>query len=93
MEKLFLNKKFDLSTKDGRRALILVVGIALLYYGQTLIPGWNIPEVLKVAISTLITSVINSLTTPTQVITEYTSDTKAESVVKEIELKSNIKAS
>ena len=71
--KVFTSKKWSVNLYDVGQGLIMAVGAPLLYYLQTLIPGWNNP-MLQAAISAGTTYLIKKFLTPSSIIIRPTED-------------------
>lgn len=65
--KIFTSKLWSVNWYDVGQGFIMAVGAPLLYYLQTLIPGWDNP-LLQSAISAGVTYIIKKFLTPSTVI-------------------------
>lgn len=82
---------FSLKVSDFWKSLIMAVGTPILYWLQTLIPGWNIPPELKAAISAGITYIVkNFLSDDTKAAVKTVNEAGAKVVPKDAKIVSVI---
>ena len=84
-KKVILSKQWALNWFDVNKSLIMAIGTPLLYMLQEMIPGWDAPLQLKVAISALLMYLIKNFSSPATVSTTYASNVEAEVVAAKVE--------
>lgn len=82
--KVILSEQFKIKAVDFINGLAPAVGIPVLYAIQELIPGWDIPDIAKIAISAFVGYILVQFGSKPKVTTTYSTNAKASEVSKDI---------